>query len=241
MSTTSQWIDIAGPDGSFQAYLAVPHVGKGPAIILLQEIFGVNEHIRAVADQYAADGYWWVPDLFWRAGAHIELGYDADGWKRAVELMQATDNRRPTPISPPPSPSCARSPEVTASWLRSATASAAGCRIRRPRLVSSMRPSPITAAASRTSWTLRTRSRRRCSCISAARTAIFRRKPCKRSPSASKTARRGNPYLPGRRARFQLHPPRQLPAARRRPGAWQFVDFPGGKPIRQPPQAGQLP
>ena len=93
MSTTSQWIDIAGPDGSFQAYLAVPHIGKGPAIILLQEIFGVNEHIRAVADQYAADGYVvLVPDLFWRAGAHIELGYDAAGWKRAVELMQATDN-----------------------------------------------------------------------------------------------------------------------------------------------------
>ena len=62
MSTTSQWIDIAGPDGSFQAYLAVPHIGKGPAIILLQEIFGVNEHIRAVADQYAADGYVvWCP------------------------------------------------------------------------------------------------------------------------------------------------------------------------------------
>ena len=93
MSTTSQWIDIAGPDGSFQAYLAVPHVGKGPAILLLQEIFGVNEHIRAVADQYAADGYVvLVPDLFWRSGAHIELGYDADGWTRAVELMQATDN-----------------------------------------------------------------------------------------------------------------------------------------------------
>lgn len=93
MSTTSQWIDIAGPDGSFQAYLAVPHIGKGPAIILLQEIFGVNEHIRAVADQYAADGYVvLVPDLFWRAGAHIELGYDEAGWKRAVELMQATDN-----------------------------------------------------------------------------------------------------------------------------------------------------
>ena len=93
MSTTSQWIDIAGPDGSFQAYLAVPHVGKGPAIVLLQEIFGVNEHIRSVAEQYAADGYVvLVPDLFWREGAHIELGYDGDGWKRAVELMQLTDN-----------------------------------------------------------------------------------------------------------------------------------------------------
>jgi len=93
MSTTSQWIDIASPNGSFQAYLAVPHIGKGPGIILLQEIFGVNEHIRAVADQYAADGYVvLVPDLFWREGAHIELGYEEAGWKRALELMQATDN-----------------------------------------------------------------------------------------------------------------------------------------------------
>ena len=93
MSITTQWIDIAGPEGTFPAYLAVPHLGKGPGIILLQEIFGVNEHIRTVAEQYAADGYVvLVPDLFWREGKHIELGYDEAGWKRAVELMQASDN-----------------------------------------------------------------------------------------------------------------------------------------------------
>ena len=94
MSITTQWIDITGADGAtFQAYLAVPHIGKGPGIVLLQEIFGVNEHIRTVAEQYALDGYVvLVPDLFWREGAHIELGYDESGWKRAVELMQATDN-----------------------------------------------------------------------------------------------------------------------------------------------------
>ena len=94
MSITTQWIDITGADGAtFQAYLAVPHIGKGPGIVLLQEIFGVNEHIRTVAEQYALDGYVvLVPDLFWRQGAHIELGYDESGWKRAVELMQATDN-----------------------------------------------------------------------------------------------------------------------------------------------------
>lgn len=94
MSITTQWIDITGADGAtFQAYLAVPHIGKGPGIVLLQEIFGVNEHIRTVAEQYALDGYVvLVPDLFWRQGAHIELGYDESSWKRAVELMQATDN-----------------------------------------------------------------------------------------------------------------------------------------------------
>lgn len=92
METNSQWIEIDGADGSFGAYLSLPRGGKGPAIVLLQEIFGVNQHIRNVADQYAADGYVVLaPDLFWRHGARIELGYDEAGWKRAVELMQATD------------------------------------------------------------------------------------------------------------------------------------------------------
>ncbi|MES2262898.1 MAG: dienelactone hydrolase family protein [Pseudomonadota bacterium] len=92
MNGTSKWIDIQGDDGSFGAYLALPRGGKGPGIVLLQEIFGVNEHIRGVADQYAADGYVVLaPDLFWREAPRIELGYDAPGWKRAVELMNATD------------------------------------------------------------------------------------------------------------------------------------------------------
>ncbi|MES2739378.1 MAG: dienelactone hydrolase family protein [Pseudomonadota bacterium] len=92
MSTTSKWIDLSAADGSFGAYLALPHTGKGPGIVLLQEIFGVNAHIRSVADQYAADGYVvLVPDLFWRSAPRIELGYDEAGWKKAVELLKASD------------------------------------------------------------------------------------------------------------------------------------------------------
>jgi carboxymethylenebutenolidase len=92
METNSQWIEIDTADGKFGAYLSLPRGGKGPGIVLLQEIFGVNQHIRNVADQYAADGYVVLaPDLFWRDGARIELGYDDAGWKRAVELMQGTD------------------------------------------------------------------------------------------------------------------------------------------------------
>jgi carboxymethylenebutenolidase len=92
MSVTTQWIDIPADDGSFGAFLALPHTGKGPAIVLLQEIFGVNAHIRAVAEQYAADGYVVLaPDLFWRSGSRIELDYDQAGWTKAVELMQATE------------------------------------------------------------------------------------------------------------------------------------------------------
>ncbi|TPG78244.1 dienelactone hydrolase family protein [Pseudomonas arsenicoxydans] len=92
MSVTTQWIEIDSDDGKFGAYLAIPHTQRGPGIVLIQEIFGVNEHIRSVAEQYAADGYLViVPDLFWRSGHRIELTYDEAGWKRAVELMNATD------------------------------------------------------------------------------------------------------------------------------------------------------
>jgi carboxymethylenebutenolidase len=67
-----QWIDIAGPDGSFRTCRAAHWQGSCHHPVAGN--FGVNEHIRAVADQYAADGYVvLVPDLFWRAGAHIEL------------------------------------------------------------------------------------------------------------------------------------------------------------------------
>jgi carboxymethylenebutenolidase len=92
MEASSTWIDIRADDGEFQAYLALPRGGKGPGIVLLQEIFGVNAHIRSLADQYAADGYVVLaPDLFWRSEAHVELGYDGDDWTTAVGLMQAVD------------------------------------------------------------------------------------------------------------------------------------------------------
>lgn len=92
MSVTTQWIEIDSAEGKFGAYLAIPHTRKGPGIVLIQEIFGVNEHIRSVAEQYADDGYLVIaPDLFWRSGHRIELTYDEAGWKRAIELMNATD------------------------------------------------------------------------------------------------------------------------------------------------------
>jgi carboxymethylenebutenolidase len=92
MDTSSSWIDIQGGEDRFGAYLARPRGGNGPGIVLLQEIFGVNSHIRNVADQYAADGYVVLaPDLFWRHAPRIELGYDDADWQRAVALKNATD------------------------------------------------------------------------------------------------------------------------------------------------------
>ena len=92
METNSKWINIDSANGSFGAYLSLPRSGSGPGIVLLQEIFGVNQHIRNVADQYAADGYVVLaPDIFWRQGERIELGYEGADWQRAVALMNATD------------------------------------------------------------------------------------------------------------------------------------------------------
>ena len=95
MTTTSRWINIPtkdGKDGDFTGYLALPKSGKGPAVIILQEIFGVNAHIREVADQYAADGYVALaPDVFWRAQKRVELGYEGTDREQAVALMGKTD------------------------------------------------------------------------------------------------------------------------------------------------------
>jgi len=81
------WIDLAP---GFAGYLALPPAGRGPGLLLMQEIFGVNEHIRAVADQYALDGFVVLaPDLFWRQAPRVELGYEGADMTQARSLMQA--------------------------------------------------------------------------------------------------------------------------------------------------------
>jgi carboxymethylenebutenolidase len=82
----TEWIDIAP---GFAGYLALPPAGRGPGLVLFQEIFGVNAHIRAVAEQYAADGFVVLaPDVFWRQAPRVELGYEGADRERALALMQ---------------------------------------------------------------------------------------------------------------------------------------------------------
>jgi carboxymethylenebutenolidase len=90
---SSQWIDVAAASGAkYGAYLSLPPAGKGPGLVLFQEIFGVNRHIRAVADQYALDGFVVLaPDLFWRDAPRVELGYEGAERERAVALMKGAD------------------------------------------------------------------------------------------------------------------------------------------------------
>jgi carboxymethylenebutenolidase len=88
-----KWISIKAHDGGeFGGYLSLPPTGSGPGLVVIQEIWGVNEHIRAVADQYASDGYVVIaPDVFWRQEPRVDLKYDEAGTGKAFAFMQNLD------------------------------------------------------------------------------------------------------------------------------------------------------
>ena len=71
-----KFIKLTAANGDrFRAYQALPEGKKGPGLVLVQGIFGVNQHMRDVADLYAAEGYVVLcPDLFWRIEKDVELG-----------------------------------------------------------------------------------------------------------------------------------------------------------------------
>lgn len=88
----TRWTTIATADGAMDAYLALPPggAGPGPGLLLLQEIFGVNEHIRGVAEQYALAGFTVLaPDVFWRQAPRVELGYEGADRQQGVALATA--------------------------------------------------------------------------------------------------------------------------------------------------------
>lgn len=93
MSLTTRWIEIdAGGGERYDGYVALPRAGKGPGVIIVQEIFGVNAHIRSVAEQYALAGYVALaPDIFWRQQRRVELGYEGADRDKALALMKAVD------------------------------------------------------------------------------------------------------------------------------------------------------
>lgn len=88
-----EWVQVQGPDGPFKAYVARPAgVPKG-AVVVVQEIFGVNSVMRGKADWLAREGFLAIaPDLFWRIQPGVELTDQTDTeWKRAIELMNQLD------------------------------------------------------------------------------------------------------------------------------------------------------
>ncbi|MBU6499566.1 MAG: dienelactone hydrolase family protein, partial [Rhodospirillales bacterium] len=86
-------ITIAATDksGSFDAYLVAPKTQPAGAVVLIQEIFGVNASMRETAAQVADLGFFAVvPDLFWRIERNVDLTDKTEAeWGRAFALMNA--------------------------------------------------------------------------------------------------------------------------------------------------------
>jgi carboxymethylenebutenolidase len=88
-----QFVQLKAADGqSIPAYVAQPAGKPRGGIVVIQEIFGVNSHIRSIADGYAADGYLAVaPAIFHRVKPNVELGYEPDDMSQGSALKAATE------------------------------------------------------------------------------------------------------------------------------------------------------
>ncbi len=87
-------LQLLAADGNhLSAYLVKPEGTPRGAIVVVQEIYGVNSHIRRVAEQYAAEGYLAIaPAMFDRLRKGVDLGYDDAARQTGIELMMKTTN-----------------------------------------------------------------------------------------------------------------------------------------------------
>lgn len=88
-----EWVQIAGPDGAFRAYVARPAGTPKAAVVAIQEIFGVNAVMRGKADWLAREGFLAVaPDLFWRLGRDIDITDQSEAeWAQAFDYFKRFD------------------------------------------------------------------------------------------------------------------------------------------------------
>ena len=86
-------ITVEGQDGTFTAYIARPEELPAPAVIVLQELFGVNADIREKSDELAEQGFIAVaPELFWRQEPGVDLSVHSEpDWQHGLRLYQAYD------------------------------------------------------------------------------------------------------------------------------------------------------
>jgi carboxymethylenebutenolidase len=86
-------VKIQAVDGhELDAYAAKPAGEPIAGLVVIQEIFGVNRHIRSVADGYAKDGFFAVaPALFDRVERGVELSYEGEDARKGMALLQKTD------------------------------------------------------------------------------------------------------------------------------------------------------
>ena len=87
-------LQLRASDGNtLSAYVVRPEGTPRGAIVVVQEIFGVNSHVRRVVEQYAAEGYVAIaPAMFDRFETDVDLGYDAKGIEQGVAFMMRTTN-----------------------------------------------------------------------------------------------------------------------------------------------------
>ena len=83
----------AADGGQFMGYLATPTSGKGPGIVVIQEIFGVNKVMRDITDWLSGQGFMALcPDLFWRQQPGVQLtDKSQEEWGKAFGFMQGFD------------------------------------------------------------------------------------------------------------------------------------------------------
>jgi carboxymethylenebutenolidase len=89
----TEWLKVKAEDGHFDAYVARPEAATAPAVVVIQEIFGVNADLRATCHELAAKGFVAVsPDLFWRSAPRIDMNtLDDAEWKKGFALYQSFD------------------------------------------------------------------------------------------------------------------------------------------------------
>jgi carboxymethylenebutenolidase len=86
-------ITIKTNAGDFAAYVAYPDADKAPVVVVLHEVFGVNEDIRLTCQALAAQGFIAIaPDLFWRQEPGVDLSVTSEAdWKKGLSLYMAYD------------------------------------------------------------------------------------------------------------------------------------------------------
>lgn len=88
----TETISIPAEGGSFAGYLAWPDHPNGMVMVILHEIFGVNEPVQALTRRYAQDGYLAIaPDMLWRLEPGLALGYSREETLRALSIVKDFD------------------------------------------------------------------------------------------------------------------------------------------------------
>ncbi len=90
---TTRTESITAPDGlTFDGYTVLPASGAGPGVLVMQEIFGVNEYIRDVCHRLAALGYVaMAPDVYWRIERNVDIGHEPSEMPKAYGYMSSYD------------------------------------------------------------------------------------------------------------------------------------------------------